>query len=493
MGLWVRTAVSYVLVTLAAVLLVEAVLVGVYAPRLVSEKVNDEGVLADLRSDIQATALKLSAQVSAGDSTGLPAGTPTATPGAASPPAAGAAGRLLPERTGPCTGAAASHLYLLLGADGTVLESSATRCAPTGRPLPATSAGHDAATGGSGIGTGVNGDRVAWASAPIVAAPPGSLDAAASPAALTGIAGAHQIATLYEQQPIAAARHARLGDVRPLLTPGLVVLAGAVPVGLLFGYVSMRRPVRRLHRLATTAQALADGDLDRRVRVIGRDELSRLEADVNRMAERLSASIDRERALADSRARTAERARIARDLHDSVSQDLFSLRLLASGIARALPDDSPLRTQLRQLETTAGTATHQMQAMLLQLRPAAASEHGLPTALRQLAEVYRQRVGITVHTHLDDVELDPVHEHALLRIAQEAFANAVRHGDPTDLTLTLTDDVLRVHDNGRGFDPGAPSFGMGLALMRERAAEIGARLNVVSSPGAGTTIEVSRA
>ncbi|GIH19176.1 HAMP domain-containing sensor histidine kinase [Rugosimonospora africana] len=493
MGLWVRTAVSYVLVTLAAVLLVEAVLIGFYAPRLVSDKVNEEGVLADLRSDIQATALKLSVRISAGNGAGQPATIPAAMPGAAPRPATDGPVRLLPEHAGPCTAAATNHLYLLVGADGTVLESSAARCVPTGRPLPTISEGHDAAAGASGIGPGVNGDRVAWALSPVVAAPPGSLDAAATPADLTGIAGAHQVATLYEQQPITAGHHGRPSDARSLLTPGLVVLAGAVPVGLLFGYVSMRRPVRRLHRLATTTQALADGDLDRRVHVTGRDELSRLEADVNRMAERLSASIDRERTLADSRARTTERARIARDLHDSVSQDLFSLRLLASGIARALPDDSPLRTQLRQLASTADTATHQMQAMLLQLRPTASAEHGLPTALRQLAETYRQRVGITVHTHLDDVELDPVHEHALLRIAQEAFANAVRHGDPTDLTLTLTGDVLRVHDSGHGFDPGAPRLGMGLTLMRERAAEIGARLAVVSSPGAGTTIEVHRA
>jgi signal transduction histidine kinase len=407
--------------------------------------------------------------------------------------------RLLPENSGPCTAAALNHLYLLLDADGTVLESSSAQCQPVGHPVADLPAGRDASTGtggiASGIGSGVGDDRVAWAFAPIVQAPPGSLDAAAAgtTADLARIPGAHPVATLYEQRSVTTGVGAvRLGNIRPLLTPGLVVLGGAVPVGLLFGYVSMRRPVRRLHRLATTTQALADGDLDRRVRVTGRDELSHLEADVNRMAERLSASLIRERALADTRARTTERARIARDLHDSVSQDLFSLRLLASGIARALPDESPLRTQLRQLETTATTATHEMQAMLLQLRPTAPADHGLPTALRQLAEAYRQRVGIVVHTELDDVELAPHREHALLRIAQEALANAVRHGEPTEVTLTLTGEVLGIHDNGRGFDPDAPTFGMGLTLMRERAAEVDSLLTVVSSPTTGTTVEVRR-
>jgi signal transduction histidine kinase len=259
---------------------------------------------------------------------------------------------------------------------------------------------------------------------------------------------------------------------------------------LLFGYVSMRRPVRRLRRLAATAQALADGDLARRIPVSGRDELSQLEADMNRMAQRLAAALAGERELAAARARSAERARIARELHDAVSQDLFSLRLLSGGVARALPADSPLREQVEQLARTAATATREMQAMLLELRPAALTAGGLAGALSQLAEAYRQRVGIRVHTDLAEAEVSAQREHALLRIAQEALANAVRHGEPTEVTLTLSPQALRVHDDGRGFDPAVPSTGMGLSLMAERAGEVGAVLVVESSPGGGTTVEV---
>lgn len=490
MGLWFRTAMSYVLVTLGAVLLVETVLIGIYAPRVIGAKVDEQAVLNEVRNDDTDLALKLSNQISATDGAGLPGAVPMATPGPgqAPTPASTATAQFLPDNRGPCD---AGELFVLLDNNGTVLESSPD-CYPAHRPAHDLLGADAGPFGGSGIDTGRQG-RVAWARAPLVQAPPGTFNGGNVSAAtdLVKIPGAHQIGTLYTQRPTAGAtQQIRFSNIRPLLVPGLVVLAGAVPVGLLFGYVSMRRPVRRLRRLAATTQALADGNLDQRIEVTGRDELSQLEADVNRMAERLSASMARERALVETRTRSSERERIARDLHDSVSQDLFSLRLLAGGVARALPSDSPLQQQLRQLQATATAATHEMQAMLLQLRPAALAGNGLPAALEHLARTYRQRVGILVRTELADIELAAPREEALLRIAQEALANAVRHGDPSEVTLSLDGERLVIHDNGHGFDPTTPTVGMGLTLMTERAAEVDAVLTVTSSPGAGTTVEV---
>jgi signal transduction histidine kinase len=493
MGLWVRVAVSYVLVTLGAVLLVEAILIGLSA-RVISDRVGEQDRRGVVRTDTFSLALKLSSQVSS-SAAGLPgvaASPDPAKSGAEPQPRPTATNLVLPVNTGSCAVAAKSgSISLLLGLDGTVLESSFPECYPAGTgapPMPVGSQPQD-----SGVGTGVARARVAWAYAPIVQVPPEAFDQSAfgSPADLLRVPRAHQVATLYTEQSIVdAPGHLQLGNIRPLLTPGLVVLGGAVPVGLLFGYLSMRRPVRRLRRLALTAQALADGDLARRVPVGGRDELSQLEADVNRMAQRLADAMDSERELAATRARGTERARIARELHDAVSQELFSLRLLAGGLARALPAGSPLHAQADQLERTAATATREMQAMLLELRPAALTEGGLAGALGRLADAYRDRVGIPVRTALAPVELPAQREHALLRIAQEAMANAVRHGDPTGLDLTLTADLLRVRDNGRGFDPTVPTAGMGLSLMGERAAEVGAALVLDSAPGQGTTIEV---
>src|SRR5262249_27742865 len=135
--------------------------------------------------------------------------------------------------------------------------------------------------------------------------------------------------------------------------------------------------------------------------------------------------------LAAAAARTVERARIARELHDSVSQELFSLRVLASGLHRALPDDSPLRPRVESMARSAGTATREMRALLLALRPVGRAGAGLPSALAELAQVYRDRLGIAVTAEVRPVALTGEQEHALLRIAQGAGANAVRHGTPT--------------------------------------------------------------
>jgi signal transduction histidine kinase len=488
MGLWLRTAVSYVLVTLGAVLVVEAALIA-FSSRVITVQAGEQAARTAVQTDTFSLALKLSSQFSSANT--KPAPTPQPSP-TAQPV-------ILASHPGSCTVASKEgNISLVIRPDGTIDESSYPSCYPPGSPAPGLPGGTGAATLGgpaqdSGVGRGVAGTRVAWAYAPIVAVPAATFDtnAPVKPADLLHDPQAHLVGTLYQEMHISKAPSGfQFANVEPLLTPGLVVLVVAVPVGLLFGYVSMRRPVRRLRRLAATAQALADGDLARRIPVSGRDELSQLEADINRMAQRLAAALAGERELAAARARTAERARIARELHDAVSQDLFSLRLLSGGVARALPAGSPLREQVEQLARTATTATREMQAMLLELRPAALAEGGLAGALSRLAEAYRQRVGIRVHTDLADAEVTAEREHALLRIAQEALANAVRHGEPTEVTLTLSPQVLRVHDDGHGFDPAMPATGMGLSLMAERAAEVGAVLVVESSPGGGTTVEV---
>jgi signal transduction histidine kinase len=476
MGLRVRVAASFVLVTLGAVLVVEALLIGFFAPPVIGAQVDERDQINGVRTVAANDAVRLSGELSTNPE--QPDVKPT--PG-----------------TAACTPAdRAGDLTLLLAADGRVLRSSAPACYPPGGAFAGAPRDADLTRAGSGGGKLPDG-TVVWATQPVVRVPaaefpPGETD----PAALLRLPKAQLVGVLYRQAPLRSGEQSRPGNVRPLLLPGLVVLGAALPVGLLFGYVSMQRPVRRLRRLAATTEALADGDLDRRVPVRGRDELSRLEASVNRMAEQLSLALAAERDLAGAHARATERARIARELHDLVSQELFSLRLLAGGIHRALPADSPLRAQVESMARSAGTATREMRALLLELRPAALAGTGLAGALDQLAAAYRTRLGVDVRTELDDVALPPDQEHALLRIAQEALANALRHGDPTRVTVTLRPGLLRIADNGSGFDLGAPALvagatGMGLGLMRERAAEIGVSLTITSAPGQGTAVEVT--
>ncbi|WP_030438921.1 HAMP domain-containing sensor histidine kinase [Actinoplanes subtropicus] len=272
------------------------------------------------------------------------------------------------------------------------------------------------------------------------------------------------------------------------------MLLGALPVGAVFGLLSTRRLLGRLQRLADSTDAVAAGDYERRVPVAGGDEVARLEAGFNRMAERLAETMATERALAGA----GERARIARELHDSISQDLFSLRLLAGGLRRALPAGSPMHPRVEAMERTVSGTLQEMQALLLELRPVALRGAGLGPALAELARAYRDRLGIAVETELEPVGLDPAAEPALLRVVQEALANAVKHGRPSTVVVRLADAgggriELSVRDDGAGFDPGraAERHGMGLGLMRERVAELGGELRVESAPGRGATVRVT--
>jgi signal transduction histidine kinase len=282
-----------------------------------------------------------------------------------------------------------------------------------------------------------------------------------------------------------------LSTTTALLT-GALVLAGAVPVGLVFGLLSTRRLIGRLRRLAATTVAVAGGDFRRRLPAAGADEVAQLERNFNRMAERLDAAMAAERQLAGA----GERARIARELHDSISQDLFSLHLLAGGLRKALPASSPLQPQVETMERTASQTMNEMQALLLELRPVALEDAGLVPALEELCRAYRDRLGVVVDAELEPVELAPAAEHAVLRVVQEALANAVKHAQPSRIALRLQRrdgqvEVL-VSDDGGGFDPARAGerHGLGLRLMRERVTELGGDFQLDSSPGGGTSVRI---
>jgi signal transduction histidine kinase len=280
-----------------------------------------------------------------------------------------------------------------------------------------------------------------------------------------------------------------------LIRTGLAVLAVAVPAGLAFGLLSTRRLTRRLKRLGALTLEVADGEFERRVPVSGHDEVSQLEENFNRMAGQLQASLDARRQLAEANARHQERARIARELHDSISQELFSLSVLAGGLRRALPPGSGVLSEVETMERTAGDTMREMQSLLLALRPVALDELGLASAIEGICHAYTERAGVQVRAELEPVELSPALEHAILRVTQEALANAVRHADTDRVTVRLRvcEDlvVLEIADNGRGFDVAArqeTAVGLGLGAMRDRVAEHGGQLSIDSAPGMGTRV-----
>jgi two-component system nitrate/nitrite sensor histidine kinase NarX len=197
-------------------------------------------------------------------------------------------------------------------------------------------------------------------------------------------------------------------------------------------------------------------------------------------------------------AAAAERERLARELHDAVTQALFSASLIAETLPQVwerYPEEGQRGLeQLRRL--TRGTLA-EMRSLLLELRPAALSEQRLDALLRQLADGMRARTMTAVTTTvIGDCSLPLEVRFALYRIAQEALNNVTKHARASQVTIglecTLEKTALRIDDDGCGFDlEHTRAQQMGLRIMRERAQDIGADLWIQSQPGQGTALLVT--
>jgi signal transduction histidine kinase len=219
---------------------------------------------------------------------------------------------------------------------------------------------------------------------------------------------------------------------------------------------------------------------------------------------------ERQRSAADlvvAKRREVERAveqrqRIARDLHDSVSQSLFSMTLHARTAQRVLAEsDSALAgrvgSELEEVETLSRSALAEMRALIFELRPGGLAEEGLVAGLTKHAAAVsaREALAIAVHGPAERLPVSADCEEHLYRIGQEALANVIKHAEAEHAHVTVTSDgdlvVVEVRDDGRGFDPTAVFVGhLGLESMRSRAAEIGAAIRVESRPDEGTLVAV---
>ncbi|MER6049137.1 GAF domain-containing sensor histidine kinase [Streptomyces sp. NPDC001793] len=194
-----------------------------------------------------------------------------------------------------------------------------------------------------------------------------------------------------------------------------------------------------------------------------------------------------------------ERARLAHELHDAVAQKLFSLRLTAQA-ATALVDRDPARAkdELHQVAALAAEAADELRAAVVELRPAALDEDGLVATLRSQCQVLDRAHSAHVTFTAHGVRALPsAQEEALLRVAQEALHNALRHSGAGRVEVSVTrfgqGARLRVADDGRGFDTRAVRRAgrhLGLVSMRDRAGGVGGRLTVESEPGKGTAVEM---
>ncbi|KEZ47591.1 MULTISPECIES: sensor histidine kinase [Metabacillus] len=191
-----------------------------------------------------------------------------------------------------------------------------------------------------------------------------------------------------------------------------------------------------------------------------------------------------------------ERNRLARELHDSVSQQLFAASMMMS----AINESSDSRTeaenrQLQMVEQMIHQSQLEMRALLLHLRPAALKGKTLQEGMKDLLQELSQKVPMEVSWKMEDVQLDKGIEDHLFRILQESVSNTLRHSKAETLEVLFIerDDLvlLRVIDDGIGFKVDAAKTGSyGLQNMHERAAQLGGTLKIVSFPGKGTKLEV---
>lgn len=204
-------------------------------------------------------------------------------------------------------------------------------------------------------------------------------------------------------------------------------------------------------------------------------------------------------AEATARATLEERQRLARDLHDSVTQSLYSVTLLAEVARRRAQagDAAATLEQIDRLSELSQQCLREMRLLVYELRPALVEEVGLAGALRQRLEAVEQRSGVRVQlTADDDRRIPTAMQNELFRVAEEALNNALKHAHASALTVRLRmmgDAVeLDIADNGRGFDPRVAvlSGGQGLTNMRERVTRLGGHFAIDTAPGQETTIRV---
>ena len=195
-----------------------------------------------------------------------------------------------------------------------------------------------------------------------------------------------------------------------------------------------------------------------------------------------------------------ERNRLARELHDSVTQSLYSLTLFAE-TGRRLAGSGDLegaKDYLGRLGETSQQVLKEMRLLVYQLRPVALEREGLVGALRQRLDAVERRAGVDVRLVFDEaVELPTGVEQELYRVAQEALNNTLKHAAASAVTVGIAGGdglaELTVEDNGKGFEIDAvgDSAGTGLANMRERVENLGGSLSILSSPGRGTKVSAT--
>lgn len=278
-------------------------------------------------------------------------------------------------------------------------------------------------------------------------------------------------------------------------------------IGPVVGYFAAKSYQRKVDGLHLAIKQLMKGNLSERMPVGGGDAFDAVHRDFNAMAAGLESKLRllqqlgeadiKDKLQSNRDAVMEERKRLARDLHDTVSQQLFAIHMSASSLPKLLeinPEGG--KTVVGQLITMSHHAQKQMRSLIAQLRPLELENQTLEEALGKWFPDYCNQNGLQGKLEVElPEELPEAAEHQLFLIMQEGMANVVKHAKARHVALTLYDAghqyVLHISDDGVGFDTNSPKrVSYGLSTMKERAQRLGGDADILSKPGSGTNIHI---
>jgi len=272
--------------------------------------------------------------------------------------------------------------------------------------------------------------------------------------------------------------------------PVFLLISSAI--GILFGFIIANSFTKRLDQMGKTTIQWGQGDFTKKAEVQGNDEISTLAVSLNHMASQFQQLIEKEQMLATME----ERNRLARDLHDSVKQQIFAISMNLGAVKPLLQSD--LQKAIVQVEISsklAQQALDELSTLINTLRPVQLGDQSLQDALREYLKVWQKQSGVSVVFRVEGGEnvIGGEAEQSLYRVIQEALSNISRHSRATaaSVFLTFSPDhfTLQISDNGIGFNKSSVKQGLGLHSMEERVKELNGTLQLNTS-SSGTTITI---
>lgn len=280
-----------------------------------------------------------------------------------------------------------------------------------------------------------------------------------------------------------------------------------VGLGIGFSFYQSFRVKRRLERMRETLLMWEKGNLTLTMPSLGEDELGRLAEQLNVIGGKWENQVTTLQRLSTNNAQLAEQARVsaiveerqrlARELHDAVSQQLFAISMTATAVGRTLEKDfDKAQRQIALIEEMAAVAQSEMRALLLHLRPVYLDGKRLEQGIRELIKELKVKVPMDIHFEMDPgVQLVKGVENHLFRIVQEAISNTLRHAkaEKMEIRVHRRGDTVRmsIRDDGIGFEMDeSKQTSYGLSNMQERITETGGSIQFITAPGKGTRIEI---